>query len=85
MTEQFLLGLKILLVAWFFTNFDPIQNIVHKIEDRVHDKRIVNLIYPFQCFKCLTFWSVLILTFNIWTALALSLLASLIASVYGED
>jgi len=83
MSEQYLLVFKIFLSAWFFTNFDPITKAIYKLEDKLQSipSWLLNGFYVLQCFKCLSFWSVLIITQDIWYALT----ASLIASVYDNN
>jgi len=80
MIEEYTLALKIFLSAWFVTNFDPIVAVVYVIEQKLPE-RIAPILYPIQCFKCLTFWSTLIITQDIWVSLA----SSLIASLYDGD
>jgi hypothetical protein len=75
MVETLILSFKILLSAWFITNFDPVISLLDKVEDRLNEK-YVKILYPFQCFKCLTLWSVLIITQDIWLALSFSFIAS---------
>ena len=57
------------LTAWFFTHFAPLQDYLTLI------KMPAWLFEALTCWKCLTFWLILICTLNIQLALIYSLIA----------
>lgn len=70
--------LIIYLSVWFFTNFEPIQelidNIFNKIKPNYFTKAIWSLL---SCQYCSTLWITLILTGSIVMALSLSVIAQI--------
>lgn len=67
-----ILTLKIWMVCWMFVNFEPVQMrleqwFIRKIEsmDEGRKKKLFDALFEVSgCIKCLSFWSVLILTLN---------------------
>jgi hypothetical protein len=77
--------LKIFLLTWIFTHLPIIQNTIdtYYLRWSTNWKKpwvtITNAIYSvLGCHKCLTFWSVLILTQNLFAALLGALMAYII-------
>jgi hypothetical protein len=73
-----ILSIKIFLIAWFITHFEPIRD---RLERLYLIKRLEKVIDIVTCFKCLSFWSVLIVTWNIYYAIFASLTAYLYDSI----
>ena len=73
-----ILALKVFLITWFITHFEPLQE---RIERLYLIKRLEKLIDILTCFKCLSFWSVLIVTWNVYYAIFASLTAYLYDSI----
>lgn len=74
-----ILAAKIFMVCWFILEQTYILNFLKDIQFKT--KKYIISVYLFEillCLKCLTFWSILIITQNIWY----SLLFSFIASIY---
>lgn len=79
-----MISIYIFLISWLFTDNFYIQEYVDIIAGKVNNKFLSLLIEPFQCFKCLTFWTVLLITLNPFNALLFSFLASLYLKI-GKD
>lgn len=65
--------IKIMLLAWFLTHFEPISWIIETINPKT-DNIFLLLIFDIiklllSCIKCCAFWSGLLI-FNIWIGLA---------------
>ena len=71
-------ALKVFLITWFVTHFEPIRD---RLERLYLIKRLEKVIDIVTCFKCLSFWSVLIVTWNIYYAIFASLTAYLYDSI----
>ena len=71
-------ALKVFLITWFITHFEPIRD---RLERLYLIKRLEKLIDILTCFKCLSFWSVLIITWNVYYAIFASLTAYLYDSI----
>lgn len=57
--------IKLFLLAWVITRFEPIQMLVELLPDKL----IYNLIkLLLTCLKCVLFWSVLVFTGDIFLA-----------------
>ncbi len=63
-----------LLIGWFFSQFEPVQSFLDKVYKYLPEKLQFSRSY-LGCFKCLTFWITLGITFNIYTAILLSMIA----------
>lgn len=66
--------IKIILLTWFITHFEPIQTLLDSVYKYL-PKRIQFTRSYAGCFKCVTFWITLLLTFNIFYAIGLSIIA----------
>jgi hypothetical protein len=75
-------ALKVFLIAWFIRHFEPIRD---RLERLYLIKRLEKVIDIVTCFKCLSFWSVLIVTWNIYYAIFASLIAYLYDSITERD
>jgi hypothetical protein len=73
-----ILSIKIFLIAWFITHFEPIRD---RLERLYLIKRLEKVVDILTCFKCLSFWSVLIITWNVYYAIFASLTAYLYDSI----
>jgi hypothetical protein len=73
-----ILSIKVFLIAWFITHFEPIRD---RLERLYLIKRLEKVIDIVTCFKCLSFWSVLIVTWNVYYAIFASLIAYLYDSI----
>jgi hypothetical protein len=71
-------ALKVFLIAWFVTHFEPIRD---RLERLYLIKRLEKVIDIVTCFKCLSFWSILIVTWNVYYAIFASLIAYLYDSI----
>ena len=69
---------KVFLITWFIAHFEPLQE---RIQRLYLIKRLEMLIDILTCFKCLSFWSVLIVTWNVYYAIFASLTAYLYDSI----
>ena len=69
---------KVFLIAWFITHFEAIRD---RLERLYSIKRLDKVIDIVTCFKCLSFWSVLIITWNVYYAIFASLIAYLYDSI----
>jgi hypothetical protein len=67
--------IKILLLAWFISSFEPIQWLLNEIKN-IWIK--ITLIAITGCFKCSSFFIGLILSQDIWIALTASVIASIL-------
>jgi hypothetical protein len=77
-----ILSIKVFLIAWFITHFEPIRD---RLERLYLIKRLEKVIDIVTCFKCLSFWSVLIVTWNVYYAIFASLTAYLYDSIAKRD
>jgi hypothetical protein len=75
-------ALTVFLIAWFITHFEPIRD---RLERLYLIKRLEKVIDIVTCFKCLSFWSVLIVTWNVYYAIFASLIAYLYDSITERD
>ena len=66
--------IKIILLTWFITHFEPIQTLLDKIYKYLPKGIQFTRSYA-GCFKCVTFWITLLITFNIFYAIGLSMIA----------
>jgi hypothetical protein len=67
--------IKILLLAWFISTFQPLEWLLNEIK-LLWPKLI--LIAITGCFKCSSFWIGLLMTGDIWISLGASVIASLL-------
>jgi hypothetical protein len=80
-----ILTIKIYLIVWFITNFelltDQIDNLFSYLQTKKTNKYITiilnNLYTVLSCQKCLSFWSVLIITLNPYYALSAAIIAQI--------
>jgi hypothetical protein len=87
-----LLTIKIWLVCWFITEFEPIQERFDKIfpwlEAGTKDKSALKLLDGLYiisgCFKCLSFWSVLAITCNPFLAIAASMAGQAFSKLFKD-
>lgn len=72
--------IKGLLLGWFLSNFEPLQEIIRLINNKISDKYwlVMYLKIAATCQKCLTFWSTLIITQNIYYAITSSIIVVVI-------
>jgi hypothetical protein len=78
--------LKIFLITWFITHFELIQDTLLSVFDRLCQstdnnilKRIYDSLYTIlSCHKCLSFWTTLIVTQDIFMACGVSFIAYLL-------
>jgi len=61
-------------IAWFTAHFTPLQFLIDKIYEYLPEKVQLTRDY-LNCFKCLSFWITLIMTKDIITAMAFSMIA----------
>lgn len=77
--DNYLIYFQLYAACWMFTEFEPIQNWINniftkKLPDNVYNNILFILL---GCFKCLTYWAVFLITWNIWAAIGLSMLAQI--------
>lgn len=65
-----------LLYAWFISNFTPGQTLIDKVYKLLPNNIQFTRKY-LECFKCLSFWITLLITFNLSIAILFSLIAYL--------
>lgn len=70
-----ILIIKILLLAWFISEFQPIQWLLQLIPYKLPKLILIAIT---GCFKCCSFWLGLLLSFDIWISLEAALIASLL-------
>ena len=63
-----------LLIGWFISHFEPVQSFLDKVYKLLPERLQFTRTYM-GCFKCLTFWITLLMTFNIYTAILFSMIA----------
>lgn len=69
--------LKIYLICWFITNFEPISDPIDRFFLNKRNSFMMLVYDVITCFKCLVFWSALIITYDFFSAVLLSLLAQI--------
>lgn len=70
--------LYIYFSCWFFTSFEPLQELINQIFQRIKLNNFTNMIWIILgCQKCLTFWLTLLLTLNPLTAFILAAIAQI--------
>ena len=69
-----------LLLGWFLSSFEPLQEIIRLMNNKISDRYWIVMYFKIAltCQKCLTFWSTLIITQNIYTAIASSLIVVIV-------
>jgi hypothetical protein len=80
------LFLNLLLIAWFITQFEPLQDLIQgtlakladKFTSKVGEYIIGSIMVGAGCFKCVSFWLVLGVTFDFY----FSVYAAIIGQVY---
>jgi len=75
--HELMFTIKVFLICWLVTHLEPLQKKIDLILNKIENDYLYILIDVLTCFKCLSFWSILILTQNIWTAIFYSLIANL--------
>lgn len=75
----------IFLVAlgWFLVEFEPLAMLIHYLNEKL--KRPMWFIYVVElvtCWKCATFWSSLLITWDIKTAVIASFIAFIAENVF---
>jgi hypothetical protein len=76
-----ILALKLFLLSWFITHFEPLQDLFLRIYQKVDQKSPMIVIIDgvhniLSCFMCASFWFVLFGTWNLWFAIGGSMIAS---------
>ena len=79
-----ILAFKLFLLAWLVVHFEPLQDFLQRMYNIIIIKKVskhlmglidaVHLILG--CFKCASFWFVLVFGWNLWFAIGASMLAS---------
>ena len=64
-------------IAWFFTNFEPLQNKIDQLFSKSTNKYLELIWDVLGCQKCLTLWLILFITLNPLYALYGSMIAQL--------
>ena len=70
-----LIVIKILLLAWYISSFQPIQWLLELIPYKLLKLILIAIT---GCFKCSTFFTGLILSQDIWISLGASVISSLL-------
>ena len=74
---------KLYLIAWFITNFSPLQDKLENVTELLLDKYtkiqlITNTIYEvLSCQKCMTLWLILFVTLNPYMAILGAMIAQI--------
>lgn len=70
-----MIAIKIYLLCWFFTNFEPLTKLIDKVF-LYNNNKYLELVYEvLSCQYCLTFWTTLIITLNPFFAIGLAMIA----------
>jgi hypothetical protein len=74
--------IQIYLLVWFWCSFEPLTDLIdylwHKLPQNITKYKLVDYLYILlSCQKCLTFWTTIILTGNIFGAIFLSMIADI--------
>lgn len=64
--------IKLFLLAWVITRFEPIQIVLELIPDNLVFNLLKLLV---SCLKCVSFWLVLIFTYDIFLASGMAFIA----------
>lgn len=67
-----ILMIKLFLLAWVITRFEPIQIVLELIPDNLVFNLLKLLV---SCLKCVSFWLVLIFTYDIFLASGMAFIA----------
>ena len=72
--------IKVFLLSWFITRFEPLQ----MITDTLPDKLVYNLIkLMVGCLKCVTFWTTIIMTQDVFIASGMAMFGLLYDKLIG--
>ena len=69
---DYTLLLRGLLIGWWVSNFIPLQNLLTKAKPYLYFEYLKSGI---SCFKCLSLWIVLLMTMDIYAAIAAAVIA----------
>lgn len=70
------INITTLIIGWFIVNFQPLQSLFNWIYSKLPCKEwIHNTREHLECFKCVTFWTTLLVTQDIILAMFLSMIA----------
>lgn len=74
-----ILALKIFLINWFLLENNYTYKMLNDINFKFKENKYISFLFNeiILCLKCLTFWSILLITLNIWYALGFSFIACL--------
>lgn len=83
-----ILALKLMAIAWLVVHFEPFQDLLLKIYQKVDQKSpyiaIIDGVHTIlSCFKCASFHFVLLGTFNIWYAITAAVIATIYQKLIG--
>lgn len=69
--------LKGWLLAWMFVNFEPIQNLIAKyVKPFLFKNKFTSYFgQALSCHKCMSFWTILLMTENVYYAISGAILA----------
>jgi hypothetical protein len=78
-----ILLIKIFLITWFITTFSPLQDVLTNVVDKIYQKinnnvlkHTVDILYTIlSCHMCLSFWTTLMITGDIFSACGVSFVA----------
>jgi hypothetical protein len=72
--------LKGLAIGWFLAEFEPLQEGLRLIKNKISDRYwiVMYLKISVSCQKCLSFWSTFIITQNIYSAIVSSLIVVIV-------
>lgn len=69
MEMMIIIGIKIFFLSWLITRFQPIQMLLEALPDRLLNN-IIKLL--FSCLMCMSFWTTLIYTGDIFMSSAMA-------------
>lgn len=78
------IAIKTFLAAWFITNFEPITEHTKGLYAKYYNSYLRIGFEILTCFKCLSFWLILVTTFDPFYAVAGSFLATIYDEVTGK-
>lgn len=74
--------IKGLLLGWFLVDFQPLQELIRRMNNKISDKYFIVMYLKgsLSCQKCLTFWITLGLTGNIFIAILAAFIVKVLKS-----
>lgn len=72
-----ILAAQLFLICWYITEQEYIVKFIRETQFKYKDKPYLYQGFEIlQCLKCFSFWTILLITFNIWYALLFSFIGA---------